>query len=183
MKNWGIGMSSCVSRAAIQGGLDPQHAFLMTNLYIQKMELMQDISTVERLVQEMILDFAEQVEKLRLLAGNGSQFCRLCVQYISQNIFSSIRIENMAKELGYNRSYMCSHFTKEMGVTLNQYIQQEKVEEAKRLLQFSDRNLSEIASLLSFSSQSHFQTVFKKMTGETPLLYRKQMKIMSEKTH
>ena len=46
--------------------------------------------------------------------------------------------------------------------------------EAKRLLQFTDQELGEIAALLDYSSQSHFQTVFRKVTGETPMAYRRR---------
>ena len=55
-------MADSVSKAAIRGGLDVQQAFLTMELYIQKLELMQDCPTVERLFQEMVIDFAEQVE-------------------------------------------------------------------------------------------------------------------------
>lgn len=48
-----------------------------------------------------------------------------------------------------------------------------KVAEARRLLRFTDQELGEIAALLGFSSQSHFQTVFKQITGETPMAYRR----------
>lgn len=176
IKNRGISMASQGATAATQGGVDPYHAFLMADLYTQKLELMQDFSAVEHLIQEMMIDFAEQVEKLKVPNGNRSPFCRMCIQYVSQNVFAAIRLENMARELGYSRSYLCSHFKKEMGISLSHYIQQKKIEEAKKLLQFSDRSLSEIASLLNFSSQSHFQTIFRKSTGVTPLSYRKQTK-------
>jgi len=178
IKNMGICAANSGSRAAIRGGLAPQQAFHMSDLYIQKMELMKDISTVERLIREMLFDFAEQVEKLRCPTGNESQFYRMCAQYISRNIFSMIRLENMAKELGYTRAYLCTRFKKETGLSVTQYIHQAKIEEAKRLLQFSTGELTEIASLLQFSSQSHFQTVFKKIAGETPMAYRKRMKII-----
>lgn len=178
IKNRGIGMAAFAAQAAIRGGVDLQQAYLMADLYTQRLELTQDFSNMERIIQEMLLDFAEQVEKLRCPVESTSPFCRMCVQYISQNVFASIRLENMAKELGYSRPYLCSRFKQEMGLSLTQYIQQEKVEEAKRLLHFSDHNLSEISSLLSFSSQSHFQTIFKKITGDTPLSYRKKVTVI-----
>ena len=49
-------------------------------------------------------------------------------------------------------------------------------EEAERLLRFSDKPLIAIASYLSFSSQSHFQNTFKKITGTTPTQYQRQWK-------
>jgi len=177
MKNMGICTATGVSRAAIRGGLAPQQAFSMSDLYIQKLELMWDVSNVERLIQEMMLDFAEQVEKLRQPTGGESRFYRMCARYVSENLFTAIRAEEMAQTLGYTRSYLCTRFKQEAGISLIQYIQGEKIAEAKRLLQFTDQDLGQIAALLAFSSQSHFQTVFRKITGETPMAYRKRTKI------
>ena len=56
-------------------------------------------------------------------------------------------------------------------------VQQEKVAEAKRLLRFTNQELGDIAALLDFSSQSHFQTVFKQVTGETPMAYRRSSQV------
>ena len=48
------------------------------------------------------------------------------------------------------------------------------LEEAKSLLTYSDKTLSEISNYLCFSSQAYFQTVFKKKYGLTPTQYRNQ---------
>ena len=177
IKNMGICTATGVSRAAIRGGLDPHLAFSLSDLYMQKLELGRDVSNVERLIQEMILDFAEQVEKLHRPAGGGSRFFRMCAQYVSENLFSSIKAQQMADALGYTRAYLCTRFKQEAGVSLSRYIQQEKITEARRLLQFTDQGLGEIAALLDFSSQSHFQTVFRNVTGETPMAYRRRTRL------
>ena len=113
---------------------------------------------------------AQRVERIRGPEAGQDRFFRLCAQYVSQNIFTAIRAEQMAKELGYTRAYLCTRFKQEAGVSLTRYVQQEKVAEAKRLL-------GEIAALLGFSSQSHFQTVFKQITGETPMAYRRNNQV------
>ena len=59
-------------------------------------------------------------------------------------------------------------------MTLTDFILGEKTEEAKRLLQHSDKPLSLIADHLVFSSQSHFTKTFKKYVGKTPGEYRKE---------
>lgn len=176
MKNMGICTATGASRAAIRGGLDPQEAFQMSDLYIQKLELMGHVAAIEQLIQEMMIDFAQQVERLRRPAAGDSRFFRLCAQYVSQNIFAPIRAEEMARELGYSRAYLCTQFKREAGVSLNQYVQREKAAEAKRLLRFTDQELSAIAALLGYSSQSHFQTAFKQVVGETPMAYRRNMR-------
>ena len=50
----------------------------------------------------------------------------------------------------------------------------EKAEEAKRLLRYTDRPVSAIAVYLGFSSQGHFSKVFREITGMTPGEYREK---------
>ena len=83
----------------------------------------------------------------------------------------------MAQALGYTRAYLCARFRQEAGLSLSQYIQQEKTAEAKRLLQFTDQTLGQIAAMLAYSSQSHFQAVFHRVAGETPLAYRRRTRL------
>ncbi|MBD9017086.1 MAG: helix-turn-helix domain-containing protein [Coprococcus comes] len=49
-----------------------------------------------------------------------------------------------------------------------------KLEEGRRLLQFTNKPISTISTFLCFSSQSHFQTAFKKQFGVTPNEYRRK---------
>lgn len=177
VRNMGICTATLASRAAIRGGLDPQDAFLASDLYIQKMELINDPAAIERLAQEMMIDYARRVERRQRPGPGQDRFFHLCAQYVSQNIFTTIRAERMAKALGYTRAYLCTRFKQEAGVSLTRYVQQEKVAEAKRLLRFTEQELGEIAALLGFSSQSHFQTVFKQITGETPMAYRRHNQV------
>lgn len=126
MKNMGICTATGLARAAIRGGLDPREAFSMSDLYIQRLELLRDVFSVERLIQDMMLDFAERVEKLLRPEGGGSQFYRRCAQFVSENLFATIRAEDMAAKLGYNRTYLCSRFKQEAGISLTQFIRKEK---------------------------------------------------------
>lgn len=177
VRNMGICTAAVAARAAIRGGLDPRDAFLVSDLYIQKLELMTDLAAIERLIQEMMIDYARRVQRIKGPEMGHDRFFRLCAQYVSQNIFTVIRAERMAEELGYTRAYLCARFKQEAGISLTRYVQQEKVAEAKRLLRFTDQALGEIAALLGFSSQSHFQTVFKQITGETPMAYRRSSQV------
>lgn len=51
---------------------------------------------------------------------------------------------------------------------------QEKTEEAKRLLRYSDKSLTAIGAYLGFSSPGHFSRVFKKYAGVSPREYRER---------
>ena len=55
----------------------------------------------------------------------------MCAQYVSENLFSSIKAQQMADALGYTRAYLCNRFKQEAGVSLSRYIQQEKIKNRK----------------------------------------------------
>ena len=97
------------------------------------------------------------------------------IQYIYEHINESIRISDISEFVGLSQSYLSEMFKNEMGINLNAFIIEKKLEEAKILLSFSEREISEISNYLSFSSQSYFQNVFKKKIGITPRNYRNKI--------
>lgn len=80
----------------------------------------------------------------------------------------------MAKTFYLSRPYLSAKFKEETGETLTDFILKEKTEEAKRLLRYSDKNATAIASYLGFSSLGHFSQVFKRYTGRMPTEYREK---------
>ena len=74
--------------------------------------------------------------------------------------------------LSISPEYLSTRFKQVTQTSIPDYISRQKILEAKRLLRLTDKPLSEISEYLSFSSQSYFQNVFKKIAGITPLEYR-----------
>lgn len=181
IKNTCICAATLASRAAIAGGMDSHAAFRLSDLYIQKIELLHDIASLKKLRNDLFLDYAQQVQQIRYRITESkdneeSGIFLACADYVSKNIYNVIRVDELANALGYSRTYLCHQFKQHTGLTLSQYILQEKILEAQRMLEFTDKKLSEIATLFSFSSQSHFQTVFKRISKETPMSYRQRKK-------
>lgn len=177
VRNAGICAAAIISRAAIAGGLDHRVAFRLSDWYIQRFEALDEVPALEQLLGGMMVEFADRVRQIRYHTneeGAEKDIFLICAEYVAQNIYAPIRAEELAESLGYSRSYLCSRFKRQAGISLTQYILQEKVLEAQRMLRFTGQSLSEIAALFAFSSQSHFQTVFKRVTGETPLAYRRR---------
>ena len=73
-----------------------------------------------------------------------------------------------------SRPHLSSKFKAETGMTLTDFILNEKTEEAKRLLRYTDKTAAVIGSYLGFSSQGHFSRVFRKYTGLSPREYREK---------
>ena len=137
------------------------------------LDLLSSPVDILNLQYRMLLDYTERVERLRL----GKQPSKLTIDvanYIQHHMSEPITAEKMAEELFLNRSYLSRKFKEETGETLTDFILKEKTEEAKRLLRYSDKPLTAIASYLGFSSASHFSRVFKTYVGSTPSEYREK---------
>ena len=83
------------------------------------------------------------------------------------------KTEKIAEKLHFSRTWLSRKFHEETGIPLSDFIRIKKTEEAQRLLRYTDKSLREISVYLGYSSQSHFQTVFKKQLGVTPMQYRR----------
>ena len=129
------------------------------------------IEGLTNLQYRMILDFTERVEKIRL-GKQPSQLALDVSNYVRHHLSESISTEQIADFLFMSRSHLSTKFKAETGMTLTDFITKEKIEEAKRLLLYTDKSILAISSFLGFSSQSHFSQVFKKQTGKSPNEYR-----------
>ena len=178
-KNLIICTATLVTRAAIRGGMNQEQAFALSDMYIQKAELMSDVLSLTRLNAQMVLDFTKRVEAEK--AGiHNSKLVRQTRDYILSHIGIPITTDMLSKELGMNRTYLCKLFTEETGFTINQYVTQVKMEEARRLMDITKKPIAEIAEYLGYSTQSYFQKVFKHRFGITPGEYRTNKKYHCE---
>lgn len=174
-KNIFIVSCTLVSRAAIRGGMDVNDALSLSDAYIRKCELLNNLPQISNLQLRMIVDYTSKVNRLR----NGDHTSKLTLDvknYILHHISDRISATELADSLYMSRGYLCEKFKKESGITLSEFILRTKTEEAKRLLSHTDKPISAIGAYLGFSSQSHFNNTFKKYTDLTPKKYR-NMKI------
>lgn len=99
------------------------------------------------------------------------------VEYLHDNFNQDFTNEELLNIANLSPYYFIRLFKKETGRTPQQYLVELKIEKAKELLAFSNYSVTEICFLSGFSEHSHFSKVFKKLTGSTPLDYRKLHKI------
>lgn len=171
LKNTFIVATTLASRAAIKGGMDAEDALSLSDDYIKKCELLSDSFQIVNLQYHMVLDYTRRVERVRL-GRNPSKLLMQVTNYVQHNLSKPMNVDEMARAMFVSRTHLAAKFKKETGFTLTDFILKEKVEEAKRLLRYSDKPLTTIGQYLGFSSQSHFAKVFKKYTGKTSREYR-----------
>ena len=170
-KNLSIVVMSIACRAAIDGGVAPQKAFSMSDVFISNIERMTQVLPIQAAVVEYEREFARAVEQVKH-DSEHNHYVERAKEYVAEHIDESIRVVQIGEALGINENYLTGLFHKYEGITLQHYIRKEKVRQAKELLLYSSYSCSEIAALLCFSTQSHFSSVFKREVGMTPAKYR-----------
>ncbi len=172
-KNLLIVSVTLATRCAIEGGLDIESAYQLSDIYIQESEKVQNTEALYRLQYSMLLDFTRRVAQAQIPLDTTSDIYK-SIQYIKQRTNQAITTSDVAAYVGKSRSYLSRRFKKELGFQMNEFIMRCKLEEAKSLLTYTDKSISEISSYLCFSSQAYFQNVFKKKYQITPNEYRRQ---------
>ena len=97
---------------------------------------------------------------------------RIC-RYLSDNIGVPFSSENIEKRFYLSYKYMAHLFKKEKGVTMQQYHNSVRMDEACRLLCSTLMSIGEIADKLGFSDVLYFSRCFRNYTGKSPSAYRK----------
>lgn len=163
--------AAMITRFCIEGGLEEEQAYRLSDFYILKMDACTTVRQVSAIHHSMVLDYAG---KMRMLHKNNAMSKPIteCIDYIYANINQRITIDTLAENTRLSPSYLSRLFKKDMGVSISDYIREKKIEKAQHLLRFSDIDYIDISNYLAFSSQSHFIQVFSNYTGMTPKQYR-----------
>ncbi|MBR1743969.1 MAG: helix-turn-helix transcriptional regulator [Lachnospiraceae bacterium] len=159
------------TRFCIEAGMQVEYAFRLSDFYITQLDGIATEQGVIELHDYAVLDFTR---KMKIIKNNFSTSKPIneALNYIYTYINERITIEDIAEHLELSESYLSRLFKKEVGMSVSDYIREQKIERAKNLLRHSDFSLIDIANHLSFSSQSHFIQVFKSQTGITPKAFR-----------
>lgn len=150
-----------------------------------------NVKFLESEISEIIKEF--QVKKIFFREKNSVQFKNLLIdlirhqqlgnihndtvlqviQYIDRHPTGRISNAQIGLDLNYNPNYLNKLMIQHTGMTLHQYVLQNRLDYAMTLLHTTDRSVNDIALELGFHSLSHFSNYFKKETGTTPVLYRR----------
>lgn len=173
-KNIFIGFISMVGKSgAIKGNLDVEQTYNLIDLYTQECERCQSIDEITTLQYNAILDFTRRVAELKH-PDSVSRDVYMALQFIKSHTNRPIGVMDVVNHIGKSRSVFLKQFKTETGDTIAKCIMKAKLQEAKLLLAYSSRSLSDISNFFYFSSQSYFNNTFKKEYGITPLAYRKK---------
>ena len=165
--------AAMLSRHCIEGGMEPEMAYRLSDQYIAKLDDLYDVKAVVMWHDKMLIDFTGKMNLQKIHPGI-SLCVKSAIDYIYEHIKEPITLEEIAANVALSPCYLSRLFMKETGSTIKNYILESKIERAQNMLKYSDSSSADIANFLSFSSQSHFIATFKKYTGMTPKKYKAQ---------
>ena len=94
------------------------------------------------------------------------------IKYIDTNIYTKISIDSISNEFFFNKDYIMRLFKKELGITINQYINYKKVYLSLPYLENSNESILYIALNNGFYSLEYYSEMFKNIMGISPSKYR-----------
>jgi AraC-like DNA-binding protein/ligand-binding sensor protein len=95
--------------------------------------------------------------------------------YIAGHCADPLSLGETARAMHVSTFYFCKLFKKATGLTFTNYIGRVRIEKAKNLLLNPHLRISEIAYTVGFQSLTHFNRVFRAITGEAPTVFREDL--------
>ena len=93
---------------------------------------------------------------------------------------ANVKINDVAQQIGINRSYLTSIFRKQVGMSPQEYLMQYRMDKAQDLLVESDISVQEIALRVGYENALTFSKIFKSYYGLSPAHYRQQKRRTEE---
>lgn len=104
-----------------------------------------------------------------------SPVIRDTVNYIRSHLQSDLDLPALAAQMGFSTTYILHKFKKEVGVPPMQFVNRQRMQYAKRLLETTSISVQEIAQQVGIQDSSYFSKQFKKNYGQTPSQFRRSL--------
>ena len=173
LKNYGIILNTLLRKAVENAAVHPIHIDAISSQYAKKIEVATSEATCISLYKEMIRKYCLLVKNHSL--KGYSLLVRKVITKIDYDLTADLSLKVQAEYLNVNPSYLSTLFKKETGMTLTEYINRKRIENALLLLNSTDMQIQMIAQYCGITDVNYFTKTFKKIVGKTPKEYREMI--------
>ena len=166
-----ISTITLATRYAIEGGVPQRVSYSLSDLLIQEYDSTKDKINIIDDTLSIMLTFCDQVIKYK--SNDYSPLVKDITTFITTNLYQKITLSDIADQFNYTANHISKRFKEETNISITQFINKEKINEAKQLIIFSNIPMNEISFTLNFVDYSHFSKVFKQFENITPYEYLK----------
>lgn len=103
----------------------------------------------------------------------GNDLVRNLLNYIDDNIYAKITMDELSRIYYFNKDYIMRIFKKELGITIIDYMNKKRVYNSLEELKETEDTILKVALKHGFTSQEYYTEIFNKVMGVNPLSYRK----------
>jgi AraC-like DNA-binding protein len=96
-------------------------------------------------------------------------------EYILANLDEPLKLDDVAAQVHVSPFYFCKLFKSTTGMTFTEFVNRQRIEQAKRRLLNPSERITEIAYDIGYQSLSQFNRSFHRIVGESPTQFRKRM--------
>lgn len=135
--------------------------------------LTQNSSTLEELksnLQSMIEDFRIITENYQV--EESRRQIQAIMDYIRKHMAEPMQLQDVADQFGFSYSYLSSLISRSTSETFSEYLNRIRIEQACKLLQSTNRSISDIALACGYTDSGYFSRIFRKLMGKSPRQYR-----------
>lgn len=170
-KNLTLSLNTLLRRTTYTAGVHPFYIDSISANYTRFIENATSFQELEDVLPYLVRSYCELVEK-RSTALYSAPVRQILVT-IDASIDGDLSLKRFANELFLNTSYLSSLFKKETGMTLTDYVNQNRIGYAKRLLKSTTLSIQAVATAVGISDIHYFTRLFRRETGLSPREYRK----------
>ena len=171
-KNLAFSFNTLLRMASERGGVSPIYIHSLSDKFAILIENLSSMVQLENLQIDMVSEYCDLVNKFS--TAGYSQLISKAINYINLNFENPLSLSLIADEININPSHLSRQFKKETNMTVTEFINNRRIQEAKFLIDQNNNSITEIAFMVGFENHNYFCKVFKQITSLTPREYLKK---------
>lgn len=173
-KNLILTFNSLMRRTAYVAGVHPFYIDAVSTNYATLIEKCTTLDDFSEITPYMIRSYCDLVEKRSMTSY--SEPVRQILVTIDASLTGDLSLKRFANDLFLNTSYLSTLFKKEVGITLTDYVNKNRIACAKRLLKSTTIPIQDVALKSGIPDIHYFTRLFRRETGMSPRQWRNQQK-------
>lgn len=170
-KNLMITFNSLLRRTAYEAGVHPFYIDAVSSNYARLIEQSQTVAEILDISPYMVRSYCDLVEKRSM--SSYSEPVRQILVTVDASLTGDLSLKRFAEELFLNTSYLSTLFKKEVGMTLTDYVNKNRIDYAKKLLKSTTLSIQDIAIQCGIPDIHYFTRLFRREMGMSPREWRK----------
>jgi len=162
----------CKYAVAATQKVHPVYIERIYETYVMKVEYVNNIREMSRLINHMISAYCECVQVNALT--QYSPLIRRVIDHIHLHLEQPLSLRQLARICNVNASYLSNLFRTEVGIPLTEYINRRRIEQSAPLLRYSKLSIAQIGAQVGILDENYYARLFRKYKGISPKDYREQ---------